>query len=294
MKTRRAVLGLMVPAAVLIALTGCGGGSSGDNTAAVATPPPAAPAPTPPAIVVRSATLSGAQESPPNNTTTATGRGAVVVNPTTREITGGMTFSGLTPSIGGHHIHQAPSGNPTANGPVIIALILAPDGKSATVPAATVLTDAQFTALQAGELYFNVHTAASPAGEIRGRINIEGGVTVAQASLNGAQEVPANPSTATGRATLLFDSASREVIAAYVTHNVVGATAAHIHTGAPGVNGPADVIALSAGTNAFMAPTPTILTAKNVTDLAAGNTYFNVHSPAPYTAGEIRGQLLVQ
>ena len=242
--------------------------------------------------VVRSASLSGAQESPPT-ASTASGRGAVIVNPTSLEITGGITFTGLTPSTGGHHIHQAPSGNPSGNGSVIVALVLAPGGGVATVPAGAVLTAAQYAALLAGELYFNVHSAANPGGEIRGQINLRGGVTAGLAGLNASQEVPANGSTAIGRGTLVFDTATRNILIAYTTHNVAGATVAHIHTGAPGVSGPPNVVTLSAGTNVYTAPNPTTLTVQNATDINAGNTYFNVHSPT-YPGGEIRGQIAIQ
>lgn len=242
--------------------------------------------------VVRSSALSGALENPPV-TTTASGRGAVIVNPTTREITGGITFTGVTPSAGGHHIHQAPVGNPTANGPVIVALVLAAGGNAAVVPAGTVLTAAQYSALLAGELYFNVHSAANPGGEIRGRISVQGGVTAGLATLNSAQEVPTNGSTATGRGSFVFDTATREVIIGYATHNVVAASVAHVHTGAVGVSGPANVVTLAAGTNLYSAPHPTTLTAQNAIDFNAGNTYFNVHSPT-YPGGEIRGQIELQ
>jgi len=57
--------------------------------------------------VVRSALLTGAQENPPV-ATSASGVGGVIVDPATRAISGGITFSGLTPTAGGHHIHQAP------------------------------------------------------------------------------------------------------------------------------------------------------------------------------------------
>ena len=242
--------------------------------------------------VVRSANLVGTSENPAV-TTAATGRGAVLVNAATKEVTGGVTFSGLTPNAGAHHIHQAPAGNAAGNGPVIIGLVLTPDGKSAIVPAGTVLTDAQYAALVAGELYVNVHTAANPGGEIRGQLNVRGGVTAATASLTGAQEVPPNASTASGRGTLIFDVTTLDIIVAYNTHNVVGATVSHIHTGAAGVSGPANVVTLRAGTNLFAAPGASKLTAQQVTDLAAGNHYFNVHS-ATFPGGEIRGQVAIQ
>src|SRR6266850_547837 len=139
-------------------------------------------------MVIRSAVLNGAQEG---SRSTATGVGGVIVDPTDTDvngnilITGGITFSGLTPTAGGHHIHQAPLGNPTGIGGVIIGLTLASDGQTAIVPAGTRLTPAQYTALLAGELYFNVHStnllcgpAATPTactgGEIRGQIDAHG------------------------------------------------------------------------------------------------------------------------
>ncbi len=242
--------------------------------------------------VVRSTTLTGSLENPPV-TTTATGRGAVVVNPTTREITGGVSFSGVTPTAGGHHIHQAPAGSPTQNGPVIIPLVLAPSGGVATIPAGTLLTPAQYAALLAGELYFNIHSAANPGGEIRGQITVVGGVAAGLATLNGANEVPPNGSVATGRGTLVFDSTTRNIIVAYATHNVAAPTVAHIHTGAAGVSGPANVVTLSSGTNISLAPNPSTLSVQNLTDINAGNTYFNIHS-TPFPGGEIRGQIAVQ
>ena len=242
--------------------------------------------------VVRTASLTGAQENPAV-VSAATGRGAVVVNPTTREITGGMMFNGLTPTTGGHHIHQAPSGRPTANGPVIIGMTLAPGGGVATVPAGTVLTETQYVAYLADELYFNVHTAANPGGEIRGKITGRTGVTAGLATLTGAQEAPPNASAATGRGTIVFDSATRDVLVAYATHNVAATTVAHIHTGATGVSGPANVVTLTQGICVYTAASPSALTVQNVADINAGNTYFNVHSTS-IPAGEIRGQIAMQ
>src|SRR5256885_11533346 len=81
----RNVLIGMILSAVLVGVASCGGGGGSDNSA-------------PAAMVIRSASLTGAQAS---TGSTGTGRGAVVVNPTmdingNRDITGGVTFTGLT------------------------------------------------------------------------------------------------------------------------------------------------------------------------------------------------------
>lgn len=275
----RNVLAVLFASAVMVSMVSCGG--DGDDGASIVLP----------ANLVRSTTLTAAQENPPT-TSTATGRGAIIVNPTTKAITGGMTFSGLTPTTGGHHIHQAPAGLPAQNGPVIIGLTLAPDGLAATVPPGTVLTDAQYAALLAGELYFNVHTTANPAGEIRGQITQRGTVTAGLATLTGAQEVPSVPTAATGTGTVVVDSTTGEILIAYVTHTVAAANNAHIHTGAPGVSGGVSV-GLTLGTGSATAPQGATMTNQNLTDFNAGNLYFNVHSPT-YPDGEIRGQIAVQ
>jgi len=240
--------------------------------------------------VIRSALINGAQAG---TMATGTGAGGVVVDPTTKEITGGITFTGLTDVPTGAHIHRA-------NTSIAIALVLAADNATATLPAGAtpasgpVLSDADYAELLAGTLYFNVHTAANPGGEIRGQINIQDGVTTGLAALDGTQE--GNASAAVGRGTIMFDSATRNILICYATHNVVGTTVAHIHTGAPGVSGPPDVVALRQGTNVYYAPTtpsPVTLTSTNVTNMSAGNTYFNVHS-GTFPNGEIRGQIAVQ
>jgi len=238
-----------------------------------------------------------------------------VVNPTTMEITGGMTFSGLTPTAGGHHIHQAPAGNPTGNGPVIIGLLLASDGVTAVVPPDTMLSQAQYNALLAGELYFNVHSTNNlcppapdcSAGEIRGQINVQGGTIAAVSSLTAAQEVPAGTSTATGKGTVVVDQATRNILISYITHDVANATAAHIHSGlGPGTTGGVivgfpnlDTNFDGAGSNLAYPPAGSQMTAQNVADFLINYLYFNVHSAnnlcapaANCSAGEIRGNIV--
>jgi hypothetical protein len=253
--------------------------------------------PAPAATVIRSASLNGAQAG---TTATGTGRGAVVVTPT-MDITGGITFTGLTGTPTAAHIHRL-------DGTPFLPLNLAADNATATIPADTKLSSADYAELLAGYLYFNVHTPLPngfPNGEIRGQITGTTGVTAGLATLNGTQEVPASTSTATGRGTIVFDSTTREILICYVTHNVTNTTNAHIHTQAPGVSGGVSVPLFPQTANIQSPVVPATLTQQNVTDLTAGNTYFNVHSSNPLcpnapagapscSGGEIRGQIAVQ
>jgi len=73
--------------------------------------------------VIRSARLDGAQAG---TTATGTGLGGVIVNPTTRAITGGITFSGLTGNPTAAHIHR---GDTT----IAVGLTLASDNATGIV-----------------------------------------------------------------------------------------------------------------------------------------------------------------
>ena len=302
MKVRNILMRVGVPALLAGIIVSCGGGGGGYGGSSM---PPAA------ATIIRSASLNGAQAG---TTATGIGRGAVVVTPTmdingARDITGGITFTGLTGTPTAAHIHRL-------DGTAFLPLDLTVDTATgtiatATIPANTKLSANDYAELLAGYLYFNVHTPLPngfPNGEIRGQITGTTGVTAGLATLNGAQETPPNASTATGQGTIVFDSASPyEILICYVTHNVTNTTVAHVHTGAPGQSGLPDVVnPLTQGTNIYTVPVATPrkqLTPQNVTDFSAGNTYFNVHSSnsicgsngtSSCSGGEIRGQIAVQ
>jgi hypothetical protein len=107
--------------------------------------------------------LRGTQEVPPN-TSTAFGAGTVMIDPVSRQMTAVVSTTGIAGTAA--HIHQAAPG---INGPIIIPLTQATPGGSVWL-ARAVLTEDQYTQLRNGNLYFNVHSAALPAGEIRGQI----------------------------------------------------------------------------------------------------------------------------
>ncbi len=107
-------------------------------------------------------TLSGTQEVPAV-TTSAKGEGTITIN-ADRSVSGSIMTSGVAATMA--HIHEAAAGK---NGPVIIPLEKKGDTEW-VVPANAKLTDAQYKAYKAGDLYVNVHSAAHQAGEIRAQI----------------------------------------------------------------------------------------------------------------------------
>jgi hypothetical protein len=110
------------------------------------------------------------------------------------------------------------------------------------------------------------------------------------ATLNGASEVPANPSAASGSATLTFNSTTK-IFTLIVTYTGVTASAGHIHKAAAGVNG--SVVFPFSSAASPINYTSVALDAAQETDLMANLYYVNIHSAA-YPGGEIRGQLIKQ
>ena len=106
--------------------------------------------------------LSGDQEVP-SVETSASGSGTITVEDD-RSVKGKITTSGLKGT--GAHIHEGAVGK---NGPDIITLKKSSDNEW-SVPGDAKLTDAQYDAYKAGNLYVNVHSDANKSGEIRGQL----------------------------------------------------------------------------------------------------------------------------
>lgn len=106
--------------------------------------------------------------------------------------------------------------------------------------------------------------------------------------LDGRAEVPPVDTPAYGTATVNV-MADRAVV---VTLSVVDMTptAAHIHEGAAGTNGPVLVPLRKISDNAFVAAEGARLTEAQYAAYKAGNTYLNVHS-AKHPGGEVRAQI---
>ena len=109
-----------------------------------------------------------------------------------------------------------------------------------------------------------------------------------QVRLDGSREVPPVATSAYGTGTVNI-APDRSVA---VTLSVVDmtATAAHIHEGAAGTNGPVIVPLAKISDNAFVAPDGARLTEAQYASYKAGNLYVNVHS-ARFPGGEVRAQI---
>jgi hypothetical protein len=93
----------------------------------------------------------------------ASGGGTITVN-SDMSVSGTITTKGVAGT--GAHIHMGPPGK---NGPVAVPLDKSGDN-AWTIKAGTKLTDEQYKAYKAGNLYVNVHSAENKGGEIRGQM----------------------------------------------------------------------------------------------------------------------------
>jgi hypothetical protein len=164
-----------------VLLASCGGGGGGDGNTTTLAASTATAASTAPGFT---ASLSGAQETPPNSSA-ATGMGTVTIDPATKAFTANVFTTGIAGTAA--HIHD---GAPGVAGPIIIPLAETAPG-SGTWTASGTLTDAQLALLNAGNYYFNVHSAAFPNGEIRGQIVQPSSTPQQPASMQPASMQPA-------------------------------------------------------------------------------------------------------
>jgi CHRD domain len=105
--------------------------------------------------------LSGANEVPPV-TTSASGEGTISIADDGM-VSGNVTTKGVQGTAA--HIHIGAAGK---NGPVIVPFTK--EGDTYKAPAGATLNADQLKAFKSGELYFNVHSAANPGGELRGQL----------------------------------------------------------------------------------------------------------------------------
>ncbi|MCC6983220.1 MAG: CHRD domain-containing protein [Bauldia sp.] len=110
------------------------------------------------------AELTGAAEVPPV-TTEATGNVRVSFGQTSKRLVYTITYSGLSGPATAAHFHGPAAAD--ANAPPVIPI----EGDlTSPISGSVILTDEQVGMLEGDQLYFNIHTAANPGGEIRGQV----------------------------------------------------------------------------------------------------------------------------
>ena len=107
-------------------------------------------------------------------------------------------------------------------------------------------------------------------------------------TLSGDQEVPAVSTSASATGTVIVSSDKSVTTAISVSG--IEPTAAHIHEGARGQNGPVIIPLTKTSDNTWSVREGAKLTDAQYKSYLAGNLYINVHSAA-HKGGEIRAQL---
>lgn len=109
-----------------------------------------------------------------------------------------------------------------------------------------------------------------------------------KANLSGSQEVPPVKSSAKGTSTIVVGD--DKSVSGTIKTSGMKATAAHVHEGAKGKNGPHIIDLVMSSPDEWAIPPGAMLTDEQFQSLKDGNLYINVHSDA-YKDGEIRAQL---
>ncbi len=201
-----------------------------------------------------------------------------------------INVTGLASSdvLNAAHIHV---GNAITNGAVI--LNFNPTFTSGTATATVNLRKSLSDSLRNAttDFYVNVHSTQVGSGLIRGQL--ENPVTFAtDVAMVGTQEVPAVTTTATGVALIRLTTDKTLFARVTVTglETTDALTAAHIHTGATGVNGGV-IVALIAGSTDFGLPLKiTGISDANIALIQTGQVYVNAHSVVR-PGGVVRGQI---
>ena len=229
--------------------------------------------------------LTGEVESPDGDPV-ATGEATVRLRARQGQLCYQLDATNLPPAAAAH-IHKASAGD---SGPVVVPLKTpnAAGKSSGCATAARTLVNAILAA--PGSYYVNVHTAEFPNGAIRGQLTGTSADSLGRSftlDLKGTTEPNAK-----GTAALRIRKDAGVVCYRLHAENVtLPTTAAHIHRGASGVNGPVVVPFTAPGANGNSSGCATA-SATVIDDILANPAgfYVNVHTQE-HPAGAIRSQL---
>lgn len=110
------------------------------------------------------AELKASSEVPPNPSTAA-GSVTATFDTATKVLSWKGTIAGLTGTATMAHFH-----GPAEPGKNAGVMVPSPGVTAGAFEGQATLNDAQVTALMAGQMYFNIHTAQNPGGEVRGQV----------------------------------------------------------------------------------------------------------------------------
>ena len=232
--------------------------------------------------------LEGAQENPPV-TSAGSATAFATINDSDLSIVANIRSSNIDDATVAH-IHSGFAG---LNGAVSLGLDQdVADPALWTTPENSTLTEEQLAQLNAGGTYYNLHTPANPAGELRGQILPEG-VSLLRTELEGQQQNPPVVSAGSALAYSTINTETGAIVANLRSTNLEDATVAHIHNGFAGTNGP---VFLGLEQNAddlslWASPAGATLSAEELEFINTGASYFNLHTPAN-PSGEVRGQII--
>jgi hypothetical protein len=277
--------------------------------------------PTVPAMPMTSAAasfsvpLTADQETPPCDGAgaNASAQGTLSISADGSSISAELMHAGLSGAPSYAHIHLGAKG---VAGPVMLDLgsnLSSPIRNTFTAedypapPNGPVDFAALVQAIHAGQTYFNIHTTACGAGELRGQIATMDPAPAAnsafQSKLTAAQEVSVcaqAPEAALGWGTITIGPNNQSIAIRLSFSGLSGApVGGHVHLGTPGGNGP---ILLSLGnlprSTQVFSPSDYTPPENGPKDFAAlieviraEQTYLNIHTDA-CANGEVRGQIL--
>jgi hypothetical protein len=168
----------------------------------------------------------------------------------------------------------------------------------------TTFTESEYMDFLAGNMYFNVHTAAFPGGELRGQVfparSIDIAVKCSQAETIISGVTPAASTNAAGDdyptclASFRLDLRSSALTVSLTTDTANTVNGVHVHEisdgHAPFTSTGAVIVGMSDGDSDGTFDATATLTASQVSSLLQARLYFNVHTEAN-PAGETRAAI---